>query len=154
MLPWLGVLAVWVPATTTVSHWSTAWIGLDALEGAGMLLTGWLLRRGDPRRCLAAMATAVLLTVDAWFDVTTSAPGSGLLIAVAMAVCAELPVAALCTVLALRAVGRPRGEPRAGAGPAAQSSRRKARLADISAPWGVLRRVRPPDRCDHPAARR
>ncbi len=51
------------------------------------------------------MATAVALTIDAWFDVTTSAPGSSVAIAVAMAAVAELPMAALCTLLALRAVG-------------------------------------------------
>lgn len=120
MLPWLAVLAVWVPATSTVTHWSTAWIGLDALEGAGLCLTGWLLRRGDPRHGLAAMATAAALTIDAWFDVTTSAPGSSLAVAVAMAAVAELPMSALCTVLALRAVASPR-EVHPGRGPARRS---------------------------------
>ncbi|WP_323138670.1 hypothetical protein [Streptomyces mirabilis] len=62
-----------------------------------------MLRR-DPRRCLTATATAALLVVDAWFDVTTSRPGPGLATAVAMAVGAELAMAALCTVLAVRAL--------------------------------------------------
>ncbi|MFF4733896.1 hypothetical protein ACFY3M_53865 [Streptomyces mirabilis] len=42
--------------------------------------------RLDPRRCLTATATAALLVVDAWFDVTTSQPGPELATAVAMAV--------------------------------------------------------------------
>ncbi|MER7689684.1 hypothetical protein [Streptomyces sp. NPDC097610] len=46
----------------------------------------------DPRRCLTATATAALLVVDAWFDVTTSQPGPELATAVVMAVCAELPM--------------------------------------------------------------
>jgi hypothetical protein len=126
MVPWLAVLAVWLPSSARAWHWSTAWVGLDALEGAGLFLTGWLHRRGDPRRCLAAMATAVLLTADAWFDVTTSAPGSGLATAVAMAVGAELPLAALCTGLALRWL--------AGAAPAAR------RTGHPASPGGGRRR--------------
>jgi hypothetical protein len=104
MVPWLAVLAIWLPASTRAWHWSTAWVGLDGLEGAGLFLTGWLARRQDPHRGLAAAGTAVLLTVDAWFDITTSAPGTSLIIAVAMAAAAELPLAAVCAVLALRSV--------------------------------------------------
>ncbi|WP_371641802.1 hypothetical protein [Streptomyces mirabilis] len=62
-----------------------------------------MLRR-NPRRCLTATATAALLVVDAWFDVTASQPGPELATAVVMAVCAELPMAALCTVPAVRAL--------------------------------------------------
>ncbi|MER5806219.1 hypothetical protein [Streptomyces mirabilis] len=62
-----------------------------------------MLRR-DPRRCFTATATASLLVVDAWFDVTASQPGLELATAVVMAVCAELPMAALRTVLAVRAL--------------------------------------------------
>ncbi|WP_456302942.1 hypothetical protein [Streptomyces mirabilis] len=75
---------------------------LSAAEGArapGDQVCG--LRR-DPRRCLTATATAALLVVDVWFDVTT--PGPEPATAVVMAVCAELPMAALCTVLAVRAL--------------------------------------------------
>ncbi len=39
--------------------------------------------------------------VDAWFDTVTAAPGEELAAAVAMALCAELPLAAVCTALAL-----------------------------------------------------
>ena len=44
----------------------------------------------------------MLLVVDAWFDISTA--GSGLTETVAMATCAELPMAALCSVVAYRAV--------------------------------------------------
>lgn len=109
MLPWLVVLANALPASARVPHWSAAWVGLDALEAAGLAVTGRLVLRRDPRRCLTATATAVLLVVDAWFDVVTSAPGTQLATAVAMAVGAELPMAALCLVLALRSLPRPDG---------------------------------------------
>jgi hypothetical protein len=106
MLPWLALLAAWVPASTRVSHWSTAWVGLDGLEAIGLMTTGWLLRRGDPRHCLAATATAAFLVTDAWFDVTTASSGSGLRIAIAMAVLGELPAAGLCVALAIRSLRR------------------------------------------------
>jgi len=55
---------------------------------------------------LAAAATATLLVVDAWFDTTTASQGGNFATAVAMALGAELPLAALCGRLALRTLGR------------------------------------------------
>lgn len=63
--------------------------------------TGVLLARRAGRHRLAAMATATLLLTDAWFDVTTAGPGAGRLLAIAMAVFPELPLAAFCFTLAL-----------------------------------------------------
>jgi len=108
LVPWVGVLAVTLPTTATARHWALAWVGLDCLEAVGLIGTGLLLRRGDPRRCLTAVATAVLLLCDAWFDTTTSAPGADFATALAMALLVELPLAALCVRLALRAL--PRGQ--------------------------------------------
>ncbi|MGW5114326.1 hypothetical protein ACWEQ8_02555 [Streptomyces noursei] len=106
LLPWLYVLATGLPATATVAHWPIAWVGLDALEALGLIATGLLAARGDRRHALAAAATATLLVVDAWFDTTTAAPGGDFATAVAMALGAELPLAALCGRLALRALSR------------------------------------------------
>ncbi|MEU1669455.1 hypothetical protein ABZ547_38950 [Streptomyces sparsogenes] len=102
LLPWLVVLATTLPPTARVGHWNAAWAGLDALEALGLLATGLLRRRGDGRHRLTAAATCALLVVDAWFDTVTAAPGAELYAAVAMAVCAELPLAAVCAALALR----------------------------------------------------
>jgi len=124
MTGWLFVLAARLPATATAWHWPLAWTGLDALEALGLLMTGRLLARRDDRYRLAAVATATLLAVDAWFDVTTAAPGSQQLTAVAMAACPELPVAALCLTLALR--GQPGRQP-AGPGRGGRSPRPAAR---------------------------
>lgn len=101
LVPWLYVLARTVPSTAQVGHWNTAWVGLDALEALGLLSTAALRGRGDDRYRLTAAATGALLVVDAWFDTVTAAPGGELAVAVAMAACAELPLAALCTALAL-----------------------------------------------------
>jgi hypothetical protein len=102
MIPWLAGLAITLPGRALARHWAAAWTGLDSLEALSLLATGVLMIRGDARRCLAAAVTAAVLVVDAWFDVTTAAPGSGQLIALGMAVLAELPLAALCAAAALR----------------------------------------------------
>ncbi|MFJ6480328.1 MULTISPECIES: hypothetical protein [unclassified Streptomyces] len=105
LLPWVVVLAKTMPQTTEVSHWSTAWIGLDLALAAGLTGTGALLRRQDPRASPLAAATAALLVMDAWFDVTTSAGTGGQGMALLLAAGAELPLAVACAVVAVR---RPR----------------------------------------------
>ena len=104
MLPWLVYLAVSLPPDPVAWHWPAAWAGLDAMEAAGLMSTGLLMLRGDSRYRLAAIATAALLTADAWFDVTTAPPGSGELASLLMAALAELPAAAVCTWLAFAAL--------------------------------------------------
>ncbi len=49
--------------------------------------------RRDPRVTLAANATATLLVVDAWMDITSSASTGALLLSIAFAVLLELPIA-------------------------------------------------------------
>ncbi|MFJ5633498.1 hypothetical protein ACIQF5_12665 [Streptomyces goshikiensis] len=105
LLPWMVVLAKTLPQAAEISHWSTAWIGLDAMLAAGLTGTGMLLRRGDPRVAPVAAATAALLLVDAWFDVTTSAGTAGQGTALLLAAGAELPLAALCAAVAARRPG-------------------------------------------------
>ncbi|MFB4311834.1 hypothetical protein [Actinomadura sp. GTD37] len=102
LMPWMWVLATTMPSTATVSNWSTAWVGLDAMEAAALLGTGVLLLRRDPRYGLGAAAAGALLAADAWFDVATAAPGAGRASAIMLAAGLELPLAALCATLAAR----------------------------------------------------
>ena len=104
LIPWLFVLAGGLPSSTTAAHWSTAWMGFDGLEALGLITTGVLVNRRNPHRCLAAAATATLLFVDAWFDVSTASTGADQ--ATAMAIFLEIPIAILCTVLAVRVLPR------------------------------------------------
>jgi hypothetical protein len=106
MVPWLFVLSSSLPQTTRVTGWSTAWVGLDVLEGLALLGTGLLMLRRDPRVSPLAAVAAALLLVDAWFDVTTSGSGRGLAIAVGMAVLVELPISVCCALIAAGTVGR------------------------------------------------
>lgn len=102
MIPWLCYLSVSLPATATAAHWSAAWVGLDSCEALALFGTGWFLLRDDGRCALTATAACALLGIDAWFDVTTSAPGAELAVALAMAVFVEIPLSLLCGALALR----------------------------------------------------
>ncbi|MEY9847785.1 hypothetical protein [Streptacidiphilus sp. MAP5-3] len=110
-------LIPWVVLLGAQGEWS--WVGLDALEVAGLASTGALLRRGDNRYALTASATFVLLVTDAWFDITTS-HGPGLALAWVLALLLELPIAAFCARLALRGVGTGVGRRRRAGGGAGQ----------------------------------
>lgn len=102
LIPWLFLLARTLPSSAHAWNWSTAWVGLDTLEMFGLLGTGLLMLRRDVRYRLTAAATSALLLVDAWFDIVTAAPGAHQLAAVVMAAGLELPIAALCAILAAR----------------------------------------------------
>jgi hypothetical protein len=102
MIPWVFILACTLPSTARAAHWSAAWAGLDGLEAVGLMMTGVALIRRYRWLSLPAAVTSTLLVIDAWFDVTTSAPGSAVKVAIAMAVFLELPTAALCAMLAIR----------------------------------------------------
>lgn len=102
MIPWAFVLASMLPSTIRAEHWPVAWAGLDGIEAAGLITTGVALIRRHRWLCLPAAVTSTLLVIDAWFDITTSAPGSAAAVAIALATFPELPMAGLCAVLAVR----------------------------------------------------
>ncbi|MFF4606267.1 hypothetical protein ACFY12_26470 [Streptomyces sp. NPDC001339] len=97
LLPWLGYLAGTLPPAE-----AAAWIALDTLEAAALFTAGTRLLRADLRHRAPAAAAAVLLVADACVDLVTAAPGPDLSTSIAMAVAAELPLAALCARLAAR----------------------------------------------------
>ena len=103
LLPWLGYLAGTLPPKE-----AAAWVALDALEAVCLLTAGTRLVHADPRHRAPAAAAALLLVADACIDVATAAPGAELAGALAMALGAELPLAALCTVLAVRSTATTR----------------------------------------------
>jgi len=107
MIPWVFYLSVTLPASARDAHWSLAWVGLDSCEALALLATGRFLLRRDNRCVLSAAGSAVLLLVDAWFDVTSAAPGPDLATATVTAVFAEIPIALVCAVLAARVLRTP-----------------------------------------------
>lgn len=105
LLPWLGYLAATLPPVE-----AAFWVTLDALEAVALLTAGTRLLHGDLRHRAPAAAAAVLLLADSCVDVATSA-GQEQAVALVLAVAVELPLAALCAVLAASparpAAGRP-----------------------------------------------
>ena len=95
LIPWIAVLSVTLPDRQLARHYNLSWAGFDVLLVLATSRTTWLAFREKRQMELAAVATATLLVVDAWFDVTTSQPSWPLAQAILLAVFVELPAAAL-----------------------------------------------------------
>jgi hypothetical protein len=103
LVPWIVYLGLELPERTTSAHWDIAWVGFDAMEFAALAVTGWAAYLRSTWVEVAATASAVLLLVDAWFDVTTANGGWNLAQAAALGIGIELPLAALSLWLARHA---------------------------------------------------
>lgn len=104
LVPWIFYLRYTLPVSQVATHYRLAWVGFDVIEFGQLIRTGIyaLVPRWRYRMRPHAAACAALLTIDAWFDCTTS-PASQLPASIAMAVLVELPLAGICWWLALRA---------------------------------------------------
>lgn len=107
LLPWCLILAATLPSTYEANHWKLAWIGLDCGTALAAALTAYLLHKQDVRAALTAVAAGTLLLADAWFDVSTAAPGLDHTLSLAEALLLELPLAICAFATAARAQ-RPR----------------------------------------------
>jgi hypothetical protein len=102
LLPWIAYLAVTLPKRNLDLHYRAAWVGFDILLAFAIIRTAYMAFRIDERVQLSATATATLLIVDAWFDVTTSSSRSEFLAAVVLASFVEIPAAIFSLYLAHR----------------------------------------------------
>ncbi len=111
MLPWIVYVHNTLPEDQLSPHYRTAWVGFDVILLIQMARTGFFAFSRQGRRFLPvpASATSALLVVDAWFDVTTAPTSGARLVAIMLAVCAELPLAVLCRSLAVRSARVPTG---------------------------------------------
>jgi hypothetical protein len=99
LAPWTLYLTFTLPSRHVTHHYDLAWVGFDvALAGAFAATTLAALRRSHWLVPLAAV-TGTMLVCDAWFDIVTSQSGGETWEAVAEAVFAELPLAALCAFI-------------------------------------------------------
>ena len=98
---WASHLGMSLPDRNVAHHWNVAWIGLDGLIVVALAFTAWRSGHNDRRVVLPAAATATLLVVDAWMDVTTAAR-TDLWQSMLLAVALELPLAALSFLIARR----------------------------------------------------
>jgi hypothetical protein len=97
---WLVFLVSVLPSTQRVDHWDVAWGGFDAVLAFLLISVAVSAWRRSPRLQGAATAAAILLFVDAWFDVLTSKVGSDRWVAIAQAALLEVPLALLCLLVA------------------------------------------------------
>jgi hypothetical protein len=100
LLPWIVYLAVTLPRRNLDRHYRAAWVGFDVFLVVVIARTAYMAFRVDQRVQFAATATATLLLVDAWFDVTTSTGRSQVLEALILATFIEIPAAVFSIYLA------------------------------------------------------
>ena len=102
LVPWIGYLSISLPQRTINGHYNLSWVGFDLFLLFAIARTGYMAFRGRRQAELPAVATATLLIVDAWFDVTTAQPGGPFVEALLEAVFVELPTAALAIYISRR----------------------------------------------------
>ncbi len=95
LLPWIGYIAITLPARQLAPNYDIAWAGFDVLLFAGLVSTAYYALRRSRYLASAAAATAALLIVDAWFDVMTT-PASERLQSIVLCLAVELPLASVC----------------------------------------------------------
>jgi len=100
---WTTWLTVRLPTHHLVRSWDVAWAGFDVLLTTLLVATGIALVRRSSWVRAFAVATAALLVVDGWFDITTAQAGAQLTQAILQAAFVEIPVAVLCLYVAWRA---------------------------------------------------
>ncbi len=117
LVPWAVFLVRYLPSTHASAHWDIAWAGFDVALALLLLAVAVAAWHRSPWLEGAAAASAALLAVDAWFDITTSATTVELATAIGEALLIELPLAMLCLLLArdaervLRPVNESHSEP-------------------------------------------
>jgi hypothetical protein len=99
---WIGVLAVTLPRYYRSGGWRGAWVGFDVGLLAAFAATAWAGWRHRQLVIACLLVVATLLCCDAWFDVTLDLRTSGFWVSLAMALCVELPLAALAVIGARR----------------------------------------------------
>jgi hypothetical protein len=102
LLPWIVYLAITLPRRDLDRHYRLAWVGFDCLLVFAIVRTAYMAFRIDPRVQFPATATATLLFVDAWFDITTSGSRGAALEAIVLALLVEIPAALFSLHLARR----------------------------------------------------
>jgi hypothetical protein len=98
LLPWALWLTFSLPARHVSEHYDLAWVGFDIALFTAFAATSWCIIRSSRWLVPLAAATGAMLVCDAWFDVVTAGRNE-LGEAIAEALLAELPLAALCVFI-------------------------------------------------------
>lgn len=105
LIPWIVFLFTTNQPTVVTKHARVVWGGFDCFLVLAFALTAYRIARRSPRGAITATATGTMLFIDAWFDVFTSHHAAAQLMAVLLAVFAEIPCGLICFYVAHRIVG-------------------------------------------------
>jgi hypothetical protein len=95
LLPWIVYVGITLPTRQLSPNYDIAWTGFDIMLFSALGGTAYFALRRSRYLSTAAVASAVLLTADAWFDVMTT-PGNERTESVLLCLLVELPLAGLC----------------------------------------------------------
>lgn len=95
LAPWIVALYLTQSVSGLAYHLRLVSLGISALMVAGMVTTGWAVRRGSHLTVVAAAFTGTLVFITAWF-LTVTAPSSLMPLALSYALVVQLPVVVLC----------------------------------------------------------
>jgi hypothetical protein len=102
MVPWTVYVGESLPRRQLSPHYDVSWAGFDVILLVALAGTGYFALRRSRYLSMAATATAVLLVVDAWFDLMTT-PSEQIAESIVLAAVVELPLAAVCIWLGMHA---------------------------------------------------
>jgi hypothetical protein len=131
LIPWVILLAVTLPKHYVVGHWTLTWVGFDIGLVAVLGLTAYLAWRRRQAVIVLSFIASVLLTCDAWFDITTSSGTANVALALASALLVELPLAAWLFAVAYRLLGLVVSRPQPAQEPNAPQGFLKATLFGV-----------------------
>jgi hypothetical protein len=100
LVPWVVVLNLTLPSEKVADHWAITWTGFDLLLACSLLFTAYAAARRRDVLQRVAPISGTLLVCDAWFDVLTASSSADATIAILLAALGELPLAAVCFLLA------------------------------------------------------
>lgn len=136
LIPWVILLAVTLPKHYIVGHWTLTWVGFDIGLLAALGFTAYLAWRRRQAVIVLSFISSVLLTCDAWFDITTSSGTANVAVALASALLVELPLAGWLFAVAYHLLGMVVSHPRFAREPNAPQGLFKGTL------FGVPQRAR------------
>jgi hypothetical protein len=102
-LPWIVYLGLTLPRRARADHYDLAWLGFDGAMWLVLAALGWVALKRHPATGPVAAVAATMLMVDAWFDVTTSSSDGQFVLALILALGAEVPLAVICGWAAVNA---------------------------------------------------
>lgn len=94
LIPWTVILGLTLPSDYQVHTWRVTWVGFDLLLLTAFAATAVLGFRRHRAVVIPALATAVLLVCDAWFDASLAVGTPDVWASAGLAVFVELPTAA------------------------------------------------------------